>query len=177
MKNIIAAGQKVMDECKALNIPIGRIKQIKINTRASRRWGQCCREPDGYIIEIAAILLDDKTPDNGLYSTIAHELLHTCPGCMNHDTKWKAYATIMNDRYGYNIKRTDNAEDKGLPAGTKINPNKKEEPNRFEITCNRCGHKYYYKREGKVVQLMLAKPTTHGCRCACGSSALVLKYL
>lgn len=37
--------------------------------------------------------------------TIVHELLHTCEGCFNHGAKWKYYAEVMNNKYGYQITR------------------------------------------------------------------------
>ena len=36
---------------------------------------------------------------------LAHEILHTCFLCKTHDYPWNHYAKIMNDKYGYNIKK------------------------------------------------------------------------
>ena len=39
-------------------------------------------------------------------NTIAHELIHSIYGCMNHGEKWKHIANLMNKQYGYHISRT-----------------------------------------------------------------------
>ena len=46
--------------------------------------------------------------------TLAHEVLHTCPGCRNHGALWKEYAARMNGAYGYAISRTGTCEALGV---------------------------------------------------------------
>ena len=50
--------------------------------------------------------MEDKDPENCVRSVLAHELLHTCPRCMNHKLLWKTYAGKMNNAYSYCITAT-----------------------------------------------------------------------
>ena len=62
---------------------------------------------------------------------MAHELIHTCPGCFDHGKKWKKYASVARERLGYLISRTVSPEDLGIADISQ------EEP-RYKITCNGC---------------------------------------
>lgn len=90
-----------------------KIKNFKI-IRAKKRWGQCRKIGNNYIIEVNQILLREDTDIDGLKNTIIHELLHTCKGCMKHTGEWKQLAEKVNRYYGYNIKRCDSADEKGI---------------------------------------------------------------
>lgn len=111
MKNIEYL-KKELETCKQMaaesNIQIGKIYDIKINTRAKKRWGLCSYFSDGFIIEISSSLLQDNVSENALIDTLMHEVLHTVDGCMNHGKKWKECAKIINSRYGLNIKTGGN---------------------------------------------------------------------
>ena len=87
-------------ELRALGIPLSRHidPQPVINTRAQRRLGCCiCRE-GRYTIQVSQSVLDDPQL---LRATLAHELLHTCPGCLNHGAAWKAYAKTVGEPLGF----------------------------------------------------------------------------
>ena len=116
MRDLQLYAQKALQMCRAHGVPYGSIAEFRVNTRAKSRWGVCKRLAGGaYRIEINAVLLDEKSSSKeGLLNTLLHEIIHTCPDCMNHKYKWKAYAAVMNDAYGLNIKRTDSCEDKGV---------------------------------------------------------------
>lgn len=137
--------QQYANECKkelaALKIPFTSSAEFTINTRAASRWGQTRKTPDGYKINISAVLLDERNAAEGLKNTIIHELLHTCAGCMNHGAKWKEYAARVKAAYGYNIKRTSNEEEKGIAAEcvAEYNRQKKDTPPRYVFRCKGCG--------------------------------------
>lgn len=63
---------------------------------------------------MTGIHLREDTDIDGLKNTIIHELLHTCKGCMKHTGEWKQLAEKVNRYYGYNIKRCDSADEKGI---------------------------------------------------------------
>ena len=105
------------------------ISGIIINRRARKRFG-CCKAVKSfagytsYQIEVSekVLICDEKK----IKQTIAHELIHTCKGCMNHGERWKHYAMIMNRRYGYEIKRTATDEEMGVytsSSSEKLNGN------------------------------------------------------
>ena len=84
---------RVVAQAKALGIPVSPriLPQVRLNRRAVTRFGCCIRQADGtYRIELAQRLLE--APEEACLQTLAHEVLHTCPGCRDHGVRWKAYA-------------------------------------------------------------------------------------
>lgn len=136
-----------MRELDGLGIKYGRISAVNPNYRAKKRWGQTKALYNGtYDININIRLIQDDISDESLKSTIIHELLHTCDGCMNHGEKWKRLANRVNRRYGYNIKTSSTASEKGC-SDYKI-----ERIPRFILSCNNCGCKITYYRTCKTIQ-------------------------
>ncbi len=135
MRNLRRVFEECCSELDAINIPYGNVKEIVPNARAQKRWGQCKRNYDGtYSINISTQLLEDSTPINGLKNTIIHELIHTCPECFNHRSKWKSYADKVNQRYGYDIKRCESSNEKGIdPFNTSA---------KYVYRCVKCGTIY-----------------------------------
>lgn len=143
----------VQAEARAAGIPISAqlSPQVVENRRAKTRWGACKRLPDGsFQIELSTRLR--AAPEEAVRQTLAHELLHSCPGCMNHGARWREYAAQMV-RYGYRISRSDTAESLGvsLPA----------EPPRYILRCTGCGIRLNRQRCSPVI----AHPERYRCRC------------
>lgn len=40
---------------------------------------------------------------NAYKNIMAHELIHCCPRCWNHGKKFKEYAMLLNEEYGFHI--------------------------------------------------------------------------
>lgn len=114
MRDVNVIAIECMRELENIGIKCGNVIKIDINTRAKKRWGQCRKIGNNYIIEVNQILLREDTDIDGLKNTIIHELLHTCKGCMKHTGEWKQLAEKVNRYYGYNIKRCDSADEKGI---------------------------------------------------------------
>ncbi len=143
----------LMDTCikemRATGIePSRRIFAIKENRRAKKRLG-CCkvvkeRGRTGFVIEVSSIM--EKCSDADLKDVIFHELLHTCPGCLNHGQKWKSLADRINRAYGSHIRvRADSSQIPGLAR-------EGEEPQyKYEIECAACGVRFYRMRRSRVV--------------------------
>ena len=115
-----------------------------INSRAKSRFGRCTKVRGGYEIEISSRLLSCN--DKIIETVILHELLHTCPKCMNHGSLWKLYAAIINEKYGYQITCRTNYETLGLQA-----PGSRETI-KYMIVCTECGQKYPRKRKCRLVE-------------------------
>lgn len=155
--------KKVINEFKALKIPISNeIERINVNKRAKRRLGACKieRTPDKklmYKIEISEIAL--QCDERDIRGIIAHELLHTCPGCFNHGKKWKQYGDVAEKALGYKISRTIRYEDIGIkePECT--------ERIKYVIICPECGNRYERKRMCPLVEA----PWNYKCG-RCGSN-------
>ena len=174
MKNLYKLIDRAIDECLAVGIEPGEITSVKVNTRAKNRWGQTKYLPDDtFEININKELLEDNVPDKVTMNTVVHEILHTVEGCFNHKKQWQNYADIMNNAYGYNIKRVTSAEEKGLPQRIHTS---RTSYRKYVITCGECGHRYYYTRAAKVVSLVRDYGEASGCRCGvCNSTKLYLE--
>ena len=149
MKNLNKIYHECLMDVHNLGINTGKIRSVTVNTRAKKRWGQTKKNADGsFDININASLLADTTDDWATKNTVAHEILHTCRDCFDHKETWQRYANRMNEAYGYNIKRTTSAAEKGLESVGRV----RNETYKYIITCNCCGGKSYYKRMSKAVQ-------------------------
>ena len=173
MKDLNKLYHEVLADFDALSIPYGKVVSVTANGRAQSRWGQCRKKPDGYYIDINKSLLDDALEDHGAKDTIAHELCHTIDGCLNHGAKWKRYAKMLGV-FGYVIKRTDTAADKGISMQlVKENPNNHY---KYAVICETCGQASYYCKRCKVIQALQKGSKNYKCgRCNC--DRLKLEYL
>ena len=139
MRDLMTYAKICMQELDAIGIRYGKILRWEVNTKAKRRWGQCCTVPGGFTININVDLLDENISDEGLKNTIIHELLHSVKGCRGHDKNWKRYATMVNRAYGYNIKRCSSEEEKGVHRD-------KEQFAKYILECKVCHTKFYMQR-------------------------------
>ena len=80
--------------------------QITLSSRMKRSLGITYRHASGtYQVKINTIL-DDKLHPDRIKEIILHELLHTCPDCMNHGRSWKNHAArVMYYFPQYHISR------------------------------------------------------------------------
>lgn len=164
MKNLRKLYLETVDDLDALEIPYRRVKAVTVNKRAKSRWGQCRKTHDDkglcFEIQINAELLKDELDDMAAKNTIAHELIHTVEGCMNHGPKWQAWGRKL-DVFGYNIQRTTSAEEKGIAADSLAGY-------KYIITCNGCGSIARYTRKSKVVTKLMAGSSDCYCgKCKC----------
>ena len=90
---------------------------IVSSSRMTRNWGRCKRVRGlgnpRFAITVADVLLGDDVPESSALTTIAHEILHTVDGCMNHGWKWKWWASRVNERFGLKIKLSTTSAEKG----------------------------------------------------------------
>ena len=143
------AAKECMDMLFNLGIPYTEPKSIKVNPRY-KKWGACkmhttediygaCLHID-YHIEINPVLLDKRNGKYGLYETLLHELIHTCPNCFNHGKLWSAYARKVNKAYGYEISRVSSARDKKCSEEVIDELNRKNKAKiKYVIACKKCG--------------------------------------
>jgi len=145
--------QEVILEAKQLNIPISQNidPNVIINTRA-KRFGQCKRRGDKFLIELSSIF--DQAEDKMAKQTLAHEILHTCPGCLNHQALWKSHVSKMNRAYRYNISRTNSCENIGVTREILTNA-------KYVIECQKCHNIVYKDRISGVIR----NPEKYHCKC------------
>ncbi len=148
--------REMQNTLRELGIPLSRhiLPAVRVNARARRRLGCCYYRPaeNAYIIEISASLLDQ--PEK-LRETMAHELLHTCPGCGNHGKKWKAWADRVNIVLGFSVQRL------APPEEGETGP-LRQDPVKYVLQCQKCGKLIRRRRMCKVVK------TPWRYRCTCG---------
>lgn len=149
-----------------IGVPCGHIVEFTVNTRAKSRWGQCCLRPDGFHININAALCDGKH-DEGLRQTIFHELIHTCPGCLNHKSEWKRWAYVVGKHTGLVIKVSNSEADKGFDPSEVV---LRRRQNKYKVYCKKCGHAWLYERKTRCVQ----HPELFHCSCG---GRLSVEYL
>ncbi len=158
MYNLYSVFAKCKSNLESMEIPVAKVVTVEINYRAHRRWGQCKLKPNGaYAININVDLLKEANPLSALQNTIYHELLHTCPNCMNHGSTWTSYASKVNSVTGLNIKRCSTSEEKGIVE--------RREPKRvvhYIISCQSCGASWKRQRASKVIQ------NIKNYKCTCG---------
>lgn len=147
LKTCLKQCEAILDQ---LNIPYSDPLEIKVNTRAKNRWGQCVRERYGYFININALLLQEEVDIRALQTTILHELLHTNPGCQNHGPKWQSYAKAVNEATGLNLQTTNMLHEE-YGFASLFQAGREKEPDRYLVTCTKCGYERRYKRASKVV--------------------------
>lgn len=141
---MVDINEVVYNCCKkldAIGIQYGKITSVTINTRAKKRWGQCKKVGMCYEISISSMLIKDSVALVHLENTVIHEILHTCKGCMNHGATWKELASKVNRTYGYNIKRTNSFEEKGITPPTTNYAIK------HKFVCKGCGQVIVRQRE------------------------------
>ena len=131
MTKLEKALQTCQKQCDKLGIPYGSVFDISPSKRAQKRWGTCFVTPFGSRIVINRELLKKGVSEKALLDTVMHELLHTCPGCADHQETWKRYAAMVNAAYGYDVKRCTSPEEKGIKPTL--------ENVRYRFRCTACG--------------------------------------
>lgn len=151
-KNLDTLLLQVISQARSLAIPISKhiVPTVVINTRARTRFG-CCRFSKGrYVIEVTAAL--SEADESSIRQVLAHEILHTCPGCANHGMRWLHWASMMNSVFGYDIRRTHSAEALGI---------KDIRPVRYLVICSNCGKTIPRMKRSPLVEF----PQRYRCKC------------
>ncbi len=143
--------RQVTAEARALGIPVsGQVELCpKLNGRATSRLGCCRAAGEGFRIELSGRTAGNPRAQREL---LAHELLHTCPGCQNHGPLFKAYAGAMNRAYGYSIATRADPKALGIPP---LEP-------RYLLRCRSCGREFPRQRASRLTR----SPGRY--RCSCG---------
>lgn len=154
--------REVEEQARAVGIPIsGRVlPQVAVNRRAKQRFG-CCKRLSNGDIQIELSLHTLSAEEKEIKQVLAHELLHSCYGCMNHQKRWKSYAERMNRAYGYMISRTDSVERLGIEQ-------QKPKP-KYRLVCTRCGAEITRMKRSRLIT------DTELYRCRCGGELKRIK--
>lgn len=81
----------------------GLVRSIAFNPRLTRSCGRTHRFNDTFEMDFSFIFFK-KGGEDSIRDTIAHEVVHTVPGCLNHGDGFKAVARRL-EKHGYHIAR------------------------------------------------------------------------
>lgn len=142
--------RKVFLECvgemRKVGIPVqnGKVSEVKAGN-IEGYLGLC--NDDGcynFSIVIREDLLQDTCPLKELKEVVIQGLFHASPRILRHGEKWKKYAQMMDDAYGYS-----------LLAGKDLDSVlHKEKPITQRFVCRDCGSAFGPRKRGK-----------HDCKC------------
>lgn len=150
-----------ISECAALGIQFdGTIDPyVSVNSRLRASWARCIKRMNGrykFHIEFSPETLK-STVEKSVKETMMHEVLHCAKDGFKHTGSWKRYANMVNERYGYNVKRLDSYEDKGMER-----PEVKMSIYKYEMYCPVCGASWKYKTLCEAIR----RPSRYKC-CRC----------
>ena len=150
LKMMFDTALEMVGEC---GIEYGNITSVTINYRAKSRFAQCKynRAMNTYSINVNHLILDDNADEDKIMSTLIHEILHTCKGCMNHGKQWKQYGQIVKNNFGYDIARTSSYSDFGI-TNPYDNDERAKRKNNYVFRCVGCGQTIKKERMSKFVQ-------------------------
>ena len=153
------AGAGIRATIENQTVLVGNDRLMKLEKIDIKECAEChLHHRSGNTVHIAIdgiymghIVIADEIKEEATFNTMIHELLHTCPNCMNHGKEWKKWADIINKNTVYNIKRTTSSAEKGIEAPVKTP--------KYTVTCTDCGREWFYNRAGTVIQ------SIRRCRC------------
>lgn len=94
---------------------IGEMRKAGIPVENGRVYERKAGDIEGYLglynddgrhhfsIVVKEELLQDTCPLKNLKEVIIHGLIYTCPRCLGHGEKWREYAQMMDEAYGYSL--------------------------------------------------------------------------
>ncbi len=111
MRDLQQIYKECIDELKFIGIPIqdGRVEEIlAVPLHEDGGSGHCFLVDNRqYRIEIWDKLLEDEVDIKILKKIVCHELIHTCPECMNHRGQFRKYARKVDKSYSYELMTYD----------------------------------------------------------------------
>lgn len=142
---------QVAGQARQLGIPVSRkiLPEVELSTRAKKQLGCCVSGPQGFRIRLSEMVR--LAGEQACREVLAHEVLHTCPGCLNHGPRWKSYAEQMNKAYGYSISRLSRTPESAVKAPVW----------RWRVVCTVCGRCYLRQKSSALVR----RPQAYRCRC------------
>ena len=146
MKDLKTASDKCKGLLDNLGIKYSTVVTFGVNTRSRARWGVCKYKYGRFTIEVNQDLLLDENEDKALETVLLHELLHTVSGCMNHGPRWKSLADKVNSAYGYEVHRTNGAEEIGVHKYRE-----REREYKYIFQCDCCGQVIRRQRASQFV--------------------------
>lgn len=146
MRNIGLTMQECMRELQAIGIEFGYVGEIR--WRRMDAFGICQTTNFIYYrIGINEMFKRESISMDEFKSTMCHELLHTCEGCIEHNEKWLSLAKLADEIYGYTI--TEYKEDFDIKHP--------EAPVLHKLACS-CGGSWKIREPGRWEEILADEP-------------------
>ena len=171
MRDLQMLFKRCCEELDAIGVPYSHnIKSIKANNRYVSTYGMTSHytTDDSYEIQIASFLLSDKlTDDRIVRSTIFHELVHTCDGCMNHGKLFHKYGNLISDCYDVEITTYVSKARLDAVKQAGIKPERKRiASDNWIFECIDCCERWQYKKKPSFCrQYEPVSRTVLNCNC------------
>ena len=131
------------DTLQRLGIPIADRKRVSVAIDRALRYNQafCCYFSDGtFRVDLPKECLKEPKPYRETQKRILHELLHTCPGGMEHNDLYKAHRQQIKEEAGIDVFGGIND-----PASAAL-------PSIMTYTCPACDITYDHRRPGPHIE-------------------------
>ena len=141
---------KFVEHSDVLEFPTESVSDVPqlFKRKSAKSLGRCIRMGGSYTIELNPIMLqfnDDGI--NVIEDVVAHELLHTLPGCYNHGTEFHKKAQLIKRLMGYEIDTLadENASEYFTKYLLATKPN-------YKIVCDKCGREIPFERLNNYIK-------------------------
>lgn len=163
IREYLLKAQSICEECLP-NFQMPTIVDVEI-TSAQSYWAQIrivgARKYSIRVTNIINLIPDATIASNRLLSAMVHELIHTHPGCMNHQRPFQTMAARVNKKYPeLNIARGITSEEVGVTLP--------EPEYRYYVYCQKCGQRNRYQRKPKIWKYINKKSSPYTCT-VCGN--------
>lgn len=158
--------QEEWQNLEEIGIPVSReiCPEIRLS-KATSWYGQCQQnrvyQGKRYKFVISLSVYHLQSSEQAIRNTLIHELLHTCPGCLNHGPKWKTYASIVQKRYGYRIIRAGGDKDKDSLMEQARQQKRAAYETKYLLVCTKCSQQFVRFRKSNLV----LHPEKYRCKC------------
>ena len=153
---------------------VNPIREVKLSTRCTKRFGLCNYHRDRYgeIVEVTITISDIcfHSTKNCLRDTILHELCHAMLNGQGHREGFHNNARKVARLYDDCHIDTYTSHEETRIKNEYIKSIGRYREYKYKVTCNNCGHSYYYKNETKLIRILKngKQGRTYYCgRCKC----------
>lgn len=129
--------------------PTYYINTVKFSSRAEKFLAKTGRSENGRII-INSLYFHNCIPDL-FHSVIAHEVIHTFPGCFNHGDKFKMYGRLLMSVCPHVFINTAIFDAKYENALRMKHAQNGTHQKRWLVECQGCGQQIWRERRCKLV--------------------------
>lgn len=138
--------QQLIEEFLRAGIPLDRscIQEELHFSNTLTSLGKCKKTGDLYTIYLSRHAMQD---DNQIKNTLAHELIHTLPSCMNHGKRFHYYGNLLEKKLGISIASKaskQESEKSGIQQAY-------QDKAKYKVVCSDCGYTIYRQKKSALI--------------------------